>query len=692
MYQKLISFFKTSNQIALSLMLGSLIFIGIELFFLIAKKKVAISIAFLFVNATAFIAWICFFLLFAGIQQAFKWLSQQQSFIQHLSTKKAHVIVILGLILIPMIEWSSKFYLSGEAFQRIWLLAASAGLLIVLIFLALLGSISKRSNEANEANEASSLRLYLWFFWPLVYLVYLFWSERETLVHLSYPRWQHLILSFMGAIFGIYLISIWIKKTIQPENRKLKIAFSILLTLQMMTLLLVLILPKQWVFDRKLEMLSLANTCASCDLYFKKQASAMNQQQLNLGTCDTNFPAWPVTHLKSPDPNLPDIIFITVDALRWDHTSLSGYYRDTTPNLARLAKQAVVFENAFSPATSTRQSIKAIFTGVYSSLTNSPPAKRWALSLDSKQETLAHYLQSAGFYTTALVTAKGTFASQKRALYGFDQVDLSLHWAYKNLKYVAPYQVDQLIGLMSNPQRRPHFIWTHILDSHQPYALSPHSFKFGTSKNDLYDSVLYQIDENLKRVIDFVLSEERKHRTWLIISADHGQSLNEHQQGKHIHGFSTHAEEIHVPLIIYGPTTQGMRIKTPVQLIDLFPTLFEISGLETPKFSCGDSLMPFLDQKSDSANAMAKFQNRSLWVEQHSDSSRIERSAAFFWQNYKLNFSPTKKTIQLYDWQNDPKETKDLSAEKPQLFEEIKQKCITEMGHKKIDLQPYLSW
>jgi arylsulfatase A-like enzyme len=666
-------------------MIGTLIFMGIELAFLM-KKKVAIGVALLFVNATAMLAWLFFFSLFASIQLIFSWLSKQQGLMWHLGRKQSHLILILGLCLLPCIEWSAKYYLSGEAFQRIWLLGASAGLVFFLLFLTLIKS--PKSDQISPFDQAtSSFKLALWLMWPLFYCVYLFWSERETLLNLSYPRWGHLILSFIGAVIGIAVFKI----RVYLSHRYLKMFLDFFRLIQMLSLILVLALPKQKLSNPKLESLSLANTCASCDLYFKKHASSMNQQQLNLGTCDVNFPAWPVTEMKSPDPSLPDIIFITVDALRWDHTSLAQYYRDTTPNLARLAKESVVFEKAFSPATSTRQSIKAIFTGVYSSLTQSPPAKRWALSLDPKQETLAHYLQSAGYYTTALITAKGTFASQKRALFGFDQVDLSLHWAYKNLKYVVPYQVDQMIGLMSNPQKRPHFIWTHILDSHQPYALSPHAFKFGTSKTDLYDSVLHQVDENLKRIIDFVLSEERRHRTWLIISADHGQSLNEHQQGKHIHGFSTHAEEIHVPLIIYGPNTKGMRIKTPVQLVDLFPTLFQIAGLKTPEFSCGDSLMPFLSGSSPTS-IPEKFQTRSLWVEQHSDSSRLERSAAFFWQNYKLNFSPNQKSIQLYDWQKDPKEVNDLSAENPKLFEEIKQKCITEMAKKKIDIQPYMTW
>jgi arylsulfatase A-like enzyme len=44
----------------------------------------------------------------------------------------------------------------------------------------------------------------------------------------------------------------------------------------------------------------------------------------------------------------PNVLFLTVDALRADRTTLHGYTRPTTPNLERLAENAIVCENAFS--------------------------------------------------------------------------------------------------------------------------------------------------------------------------------------------------------------------------------------------------------------------------------------------------------------------------------------------------------
>jgi len=57
------------------------------------------------------------------------------------------------------------------------------------------------------------------------------------------------------------------------------------------------------------------------------------------------------------------VLVIAIDGLRWDHTSLAGYDRDTTPSLRRLAAESVVFENAWSVTPSLVGSHVAILSG-----------------------------------------------------------------------------------------------------------------------------------------------------------------------------------------------------------------------------------------------------------------------------------------------------------------------------------------
>ena len=62
------------------------------------------------------------------------------------------------------------------------------------------------------------------------------------------------------------------------------------------------------------------------------------------------------------------------------------------------------------------------------------------------------------------------------------------------------------------------------------------------------------------------------------------------------HGQSVYGEMIRVPLILWGPgrVPQGVDIEEPVQLIDVMPTLLELSGLALPEGAQGQSLRPLL--------------------------------------------------------------------------------------------------
>ena len=58
-----------------------------------------------------------------------------------------------------------------------------------------------------------------------------------------------------------------------------------------------------------------------------------------------------------------NFLVITIDALRPDRLSLSGYERETSPNIDALALKSHVFDRAYAPANSTRHSIAALFAG-----------------------------------------------------------------------------------------------------------------------------------------------------------------------------------------------------------------------------------------------------------------------------------------------------------------------------------------
>lgn len=67
---------------------------------------------------------------------------------------------------------------------------------------------------------------------------------------------------------------------------------------------------------------------------------------------------------------LPNILWITLDSIRADHTSLHGYERDTTPQLSRIAGDSgkgINFKHGIAHSTRTPVSVPSMLTGLYPS-------------------------------------------------------------------------------------------------------------------------------------------------------------------------------------------------------------------------------------------------------------------------------------------------------------------------------------
>lgn len=353
----------------------------------------------------------------------------------------------------------------------------------------------------------------------------------------------------------------------------------------------------------------------------------------------------------------PDIILVTVDALRWDHTPMSGYKRNTMPNLRKHAKKGAMFANAYTTGSTTRQSFRSMFSGVYSSRVEAPKSTKWGLSFTDDQETLASYLDAAGYHTVALSCDKGAFPTQYGAMRGFEVVDESPVQERKKKKYSVPYKVDRIISYLSDPDvEGPRFVWTHLLESHQWYEEGPDPVRYGKKEADQYDASLHFIDGELDRLIDFARSPDRRRRTVVIVTADHGQQFLEH--GYRFHGATIYDEETNVPLLVWGPNIKPKRYETPVSLIDLVPTVLDLVGLKVPEALCGESLRDSLVKGKEP-------EPRPVYTETLPDKTWDFFSVGWVNGDEKVVLRPNKGIVQLFDLARDPDELKNLAKKHP---------------------------
>ena len=410
-----------------------------------------------------------------------------------------------------------------------------------------------------------------------------------------------------------------------------------------------------------------------------------------------------------------NIVLITIDTLRADHLSCYGYYRKTSPNIDRLAKKGIVCRNVYAPSSWTVPSMASLFTSVYPinhgvihGIGYQQNKTRYTQEIFSPDlTTLAEALQEQG-YTTFGVASNSHLSEKFGFTRGFDY--------FTSLPFLPAPAVNAAVYAWEDTIKKAgkYFLWIHYFDPHAPYtaqqpwindyALQAHTevlldlhnrsaaelanllldfqkgelaaemvplrsgieklmrdFKDTTiSPEDhslaLYDSEISYVDSTIGTLMErFNFSDD----TLIIITSDHGEEFLEH--GETGHGRNLYQQTIHVPLIVKMPHGQeGMILNQPISLIDVMPTILDISKVNPPAAMLGRS---FREEKK-----------LSLWLKKmmagedtdygYSELDTKRSLKAILSPPWKYIYNCKDKTGQLFDIESDPLETHDLAGEK----------------------------
>jgi len=347
--------------------------------------------------------------------------------------------------------------------------------------------------------------------------------------------------------------------------------------------------------------------------------------------------------------NGPNIILITIDALRYDHLGCYGYHRNTSPNIDALASRGVKFTQAISNGGQTPQSFPAILASALPSLSR-PKGK----AILGKDIMLAELLREADYHTAAFHSNPylSKFYGYNRGFDVFDDKLSGFSLRGARLRLRAQNAPDTLVGrirgrvgkiirpTMMKITDRPivtanettnkatswlkvnkgkFFIWLHYMDVHNPYLPASKYVRYFYEKTigqkemvalnrkminkadkmspfeietiiSLYDAEVRYVDEAVGMLLDKL--ENYQDNTLVIISADHGDEFGEH--GKFGH-HTLYEGILRVPLIIAGPDIkEGKVVKQQVSLIDLAPTIVELLGIKSPVTFHGKGLLPII--------------------------------------------------------------------------------------------------
>lgn len=351
----------------------------------------------------------------------------------------------------------------------------------------------------------------------------------------------------------------------------------------------------------------------------------------------------------------PDIVLVSLDSVRADHSSSYAYARSTTPKLDALAAQAAVFERAFAAGPETRTAIAPLLTGTW--LEHVAHDERpWPTILDT-EDTLAERLQKAG-YATGAVSSFQWISKERGFAQGMDVFDESpfrkVHvekWAssaHAVAQAIRAY--DELAG-----KDRPVFLWVHLFDAHQKY-LEHAGHDFGATPMDRYDGEIAFQDAQLGRLIEHVQKAGRAEKTVWIVHGTHGEGFGEHDlQGHPPAGFD---EIVRVPMIVRLPWAAPRRVPDTVGTVDIVPTVLDLAGVKDTGLP-GQTMVELADGSPPSGEAVS-----GVLVSYAGIPGAKEQMRAWIMAPLKLVVT-TKggvKQVALFDFARDPAEKEDLAS------------------------------
>jgi arylsulfatase A-like enzyme len=388
---------------------------------------------------------------------------------------------------------------------------------------------------------------------------------------------------------------------------------------------------------------------------------------------------WGTPMLIVPRP-APLVVVYLVDTLRADHTTVYGYERDTTPELARFAQDAVVFDQAIAQAPWTKPSIASLLT----SLT---PGRHGVIllrdTLAYSNVTLAEMLAERGYATGAVITnsviySDGTYFDQ-----GFDSFT-GIHGPRdRPTKIVeAAPAVDTALAWLDTRRGQPAFLFVHTMDPHVPYTPPPPfdrryepypapghpgadprtDYTEPLDRERLvaqYDGEIAYGDREFGRFVAELKTRGLYDDALIVFLSDHGEEFLDH--GQWLHGRSVFDELIRIPLLVKFPHGRhaGRRVAEQVQEVDILPTVLASQGLPVPKQPtiAGLPLQQALEGKNKARPALSELSHRG------NVAYGVRTVQGKYVRRFSPNQTPDPAEGEMYfDLKRDPKELENTIA------------------------------
>ena len=418
-----------------------------------------------------------------------------------------------------------------------------------------------------------------------------------------------------------------------------------------------------------------------------------------------------------PDQNRPNIVLIMTDQHQAEALSIAGNLNLSTPNLDKLAKSGVRFENAYVTFPLCSPSRSSMFTGQmpHQLGINSNADKK--LQEEVLNKSLAQVLKSNGYdcayggkwhapeveiesdsgfekisefgdlelaaNSIAYIKSKADSPKPFFLVASFDNPHTICEWARNQ---PLPYGEINRVPLDKTPELPVNFKKSKTFPEALQFEQDADVLSYPTQNYTAADwrqyrytyyRLIEKVDQEIGKIIDAIDAMGLADKTIIIFTSDHGDGNASHGWNQKTALFQ---ESIKVPFIIRDQTTRASQNRTKKTLIstglDLYPTVLDYAGIPSTNTVLGKSIRSAVSDKNEySAHDFVVTETKF-----DSKNSYGTLGRALVDQQYKyVLYSWGKNREQFFDLKNDPFEMNNLASNQNhiELLDGYRQKLIT---------------
>ncbi len=310
-----------------------------------------------------------------------------------------------------------------------------------------------------------------------------------------------------------------------------------------------------------------------------------------------NYPLHPVQCVASRQPL--NVLVIGIDTWRYDAMN-----KTVTPNIYQFAQKTLQFQNQWSGGNCTKPGVFSLFYGL--------PANYWSAFLGQGRSPVMMEEMIKNHYQMGIFTS---------APLNFPAFNETIFRDVKNLMVRTPGEssvirdraiTTEFINFLNRRDKTQPFFsflfydavhnycesaspmqepFSGAVESCDRFSLTPHSDP--TPYINRYHNAVYFVDSEVQKVLDAVEAQGLLRNTIVIITADHGEQINDERMGYWDHASAYTPYQLHVPLLVYWPGKNPRVYSHFTTHYDVVPTLMQqVLGCQNPvaDYSVGESL------------------------------------------------------------------------------------------------------